>query len=182
MLSILRAHGLDPGYTQRPLSAGTLAGLAAAAPALVVLVVFGWIDALATALPGGLRALAVLACAATMAGGGFLYGLVFRRAANDPVGGWLFGVAFGFLLWMVVPVALLQWLPARPSFVGRPAMGLLVGALVWGAALGGAFPFIHRRMRAGLDRAGATEAAPIGPEAAAVPATFATSRPTEAGK
>ena len=33
MISMVRAHGLDPGPTQRPLSAGLLAGLAGALPA-----------------------------------------------------------------------------------------------------------------------------------------------------
>ena len=40
MLSMLQAHGLDAGPTQRPLLAGAIAGLIAAVPALAVLVGF----------------------------------------------------------------------------------------------------------------------------------------------
>lgn len=178
MISMVRAHGLDPGPTQRPLAAGALAGLAAALPAVAVLEGFGWLQALAHAVGGAAigRVVVALGCAVVLTVAGVLYGLAFGRAANDPLGGWLFGLAFGFLLWMLVPVALLQWLPAaaadgRPVFIGRPAMGLLVGALVWGAGLGAAFPALHRRLRAGLAD-GAPDEAPrarVGPDAAAMP-------------
>jgi hypothetical protein len=170
MLSMVRAHGLDPGPTQRPLAAGLLAGLVASVPALAVWEGFGWLDALAGR--GGTAMLAALVGAAALAVAGGLYGLTFRRAANDPLGGWLFGLGFGFLLWMLVPVVLLQWLPAvsqegRPAFVGRPAMGLLLGALSWGAMLGALFPLLHRRLHGGLE-----DGAPPtggGPDAAAMP-------------
>jgi hypothetical protein len=170
MMGMVRAHGLDPGPTQRPLAAGALAGLVAAAPALAVWEGFGWLDALAGR--GGTAMLVALACAAMLSAVGALYGLVFGRGANDPVGGWLFGLGFGFLLWMLVPVVLLQWLPAvsqegRPAFVGRPAMGLLLGALAWGAMLGALFPLAHRWLRAGLDDGAAPNG--CGPDAAAMP-------------
>ena len=42
--------------------------------------------------------------------GGVFYGWLFQRAANDPRGG-LLGLAFGFVLWMLVPIPLLQWRP-----------------------------------------------------------------------
>ena len=169
MLSMVRAHGLDPGPTQRPLTVGALAGLVAALPAMAVLDGFGWLEALAHSIGGdAIGSLAVaLGCAVVLTMAGTLYGLAFGRGANDPLGGWLFGLAFGFLLWMLVPVALLQWLPVvengRPVFIGRPVMGLLLGSLVWGAGLGAAFPVLHRRLRAGLDDGG------VGPDAAAMP-------------
>src|SRR3954466_7449325 len=62
------------------------------------------------------------------------------------VGGWLFGLAFGFLLWMLGPIPLLQCLPAQPVLSGRPALGLLLGLLLWGFVLGVVFPFVHRRL------------------------------------
>ena len=186
MLGMVRAHGLDPGPTQRPLAAGAISGLLAALPAVAVLDGFDWLGAL-SGLTGLSRAAVGGACVAVLGVAGVAYGLAFRRAANDPVGGWLFGMAFGFLLWMLVPVALLQWLPAssqagRPDFVGRPAMGLLLGALMWGSALGAAFPLVHRRLRAGIDGGEAPRAARLGPEAAAVPNVLVHPPPAEVGQ
>ncbi len=172
MLSVVRAHGLDPGPTQRPLTAGLLAGLAAALPALAILDSFAWLAPLG-ALLGTTPTGAGLLCTAgfTLAGAG--YALVLGRGANDPLGGWLFGLACGFFLWMLVPLPLLYWLPAwsgadRPLLVGRPAVGLLLSALAWGGALGALFPPIHRALRAGIDPE-PPQAARLGPEAAALP-------------
>ena len=178
MRSMLAARGLDPGPQQRPLTTGTLAGLAASLPALAVLDSYHWIATLAEAT-GAMRPSVGVACALLLAAGGWLYGAVFRRAANDPLGGWLFGMAFAFVLWMLVPLPLLQWLPERPVLVGPPAMGLLLGALLWGAGLGAAFPLIHRHLRAGI--AAPTPAKLTGPEAAA-PSDLRERSPAEAGK
>ena len=41
MIRFIRAHGADPGPTQRPLTAGLLTGLAAIVPAGAVFVAFG---------------------------------------------------------------------------------------------------------------------------------------------
>jgi len=172
MLSMMRAHGLDPGPTQRPLTAGLLAGLAAALPALAILDSFAWLEPLAALLGTTPRGAALL-CTAGFTLCGAAYALALGRGANDPLGGWLFGLACGFFLWMLVPLPLLHWLPAwsgtgRPLLVGRPAVGLLLAALAWGSALGALFPPIHRALRAGID----TEppgAARLGPEAAAIP-------------
>ena len=83
--------------------------------------------------------------------GGVLYGSLFQRAANDPRGGWLLGLAFGFVLWMLGPIPLLQWLPDHPVLSGLPAIGLLLGQLLWGLLLGVAFPFVHRRLHTTLN-------------------------------
>jgi len=175
---MLAAHGLDPGPQQRPLTAGTLAGVAAALPALAVLDGYHWIATLAAATGAG-RLTVGAACALLLGAGGWLYGAAFRRAANDPLGGWLFGMAFAFVLWMLVPLPLLQWLPARPVLVGPPAMGLLLGALLWGAALGAGFPLIHRHLRAGI--AAPAPARLTGPEAA-VPPDLRAKSPAEVGR
>lgn len=172
MLAVVRAHGLDPGPTQRPLTAGLLAGLAAALPALAILDSFGWLDTLGTQL-GATPGLTALFCTAGFTLSGAFYALVLGRGANDPVGGWLFGLACGFFLWMLVPLPLLHWLPAwsgtgPPLLVGRPAIGLLLAALAWGGALGALFPPFHRALRAGIDT-DPPEHARLGPEAAAIP-------------
>lgn len=163
MFGMLQAHGLDAGPTQRPLLAGSIAGLVAAAPALAVVVPFGLLDALVRATrTSSLNA--TIAFGILMLLGGVLYGRVFQRAANDVRGGWLFGMAFGFVLWMLGPIPLLQWVPAEPILRGYPAAGLLLGQLVWGLALGITFPFVHRRLHVRLgDLEGADGGA--GPEA-----------------
>src|SRR3712207_1606769 len=82
---------------------------------------------------------------------GILYGWLFQRAANDPRGGWLFGMAFGFVLWMLGPVPLLQWLPDQPILHGYPAAGLLLAQLLWGLVMGVVFPSVHRHLHVSLD-------------------------------
>src|SRR3712207_5994459 len=103
MLSMLQAHGLDAGPTQRPLLTGAVSSLIADVPAAVVFAAFGSPDALGEAA-GMPIAAAGLAYSGMMLLGGLLYGWLFQRAANDPRGGWLFGLAFGFVLWMLGPI------------------------------------------------------------------------------
>jgi hypothetical protein len=166
MLKLLQAHGLDAGPTQRPLLAGASGGVIATAPALVVLVVFQSLNEPARAA-GTSVASAGGAYVGLMLLGGVLYGWLFQRAANDPWGGWLFGLAFGFVVWMLGPIPLLQWLPDEPILRGYPAAGLLLAQLLWGFTLGVVFPPIHRRLHAGLDNQSVSGPGIIGPEAAA---------------
>jgi hypothetical protein len=161
---MLQAHGLDAGPTQRPLLAGAVSAVIADLPAIAVLVPFGSLDALGRA-SGIATVLAGLAYGGTMLLGGVLYGWLFQRAANDPRGGWLFGLAFGFVLWMLGPIPLLQWLPDRPILSGNPALGLLLGQLLWGLVLGAVFPFVHRRLHADLEERQRADGGRIGPEA-----------------
>ena len=162
MLSMLQAHGLDAGPTQRPLLAGAISSLVADVPSAAVFAAFGSLNALGAAFAVPVLASGIV-YAIMMVLGGLLYGWVFQRAANDPRGGWLFGLAFGFVLWMLGPIPLLQWLPGRPLLTGYPAMGVLLGHLLWGLVLGVVFPFVHRRVYAGLDRS--DDKARTGPEA-----------------
>lgn len=165
MLKMLKAHGLDAGPTQRPLFAGAIAGGLAAAPALKVLFWFQALDAPARAADTSVFT-ASLAYAGLMLLGGVLYGSLFQRAANDPRGGWLFGMAFGFVLWMLGPIPLLQWLPDHPILRGYPAVGLLLAQLLWGLALGLVFPLIHRHLHTSLEKRLGSESRSTGPEAA----------------
>jgi hypothetical protein len=150
MLKILLAHGLDAGPTQRPLLAGAAASVVADIPALWVLGAFGSLNALSQAANWPVAA-GALAYVGLMLPGGVLYGWLFQRAANDPRGGWLFGMAYGFVLWMLGPIPLLQWAPEQPILTGYPAVGLLLGELLWGLILGLAFPLVHRPLRVRLD-------------------------------
>ncbi|MDJ0448850.1 hypothetical protein [Methylocystis sp. JR02] len=168
MLEILRAHGLDAGPTQRPLLAGMAASIVADIPALGLLQAFGSLGALAQATHASVI-LPALAYIGLMLLGGVLYGWLFQRAANDPRGGWLFGMAFGFVLWMLGPIPLLQWLPTQPLLTGYPAVGLLLGELLWGLVLGVAFPYVHRPLRPNLSAQLAPPTARTGPQAACDP-------------
>lgn len=166
---MLRAHGLDAGPTQRPLLAGGIAGALADLAGLAVLAPFGSLAALADAIGRSVAVAGTAHCVA-MAMGGVLYGWLFQRAANDRRGGWLFGLAYGFLLWMAVPVPLLQWLPDRPSMTGAPAAGLLLAQLAWGLVLGLAFPRVHRPLQARVDCRSPGAHGRLGPAAAAATA------------
>jgi hypothetical protein len=91
---------------------------------------------------------------------GVLYAAVFKRAANDFHGGWLFGASFGFLLWMVTPVALWQLFTGQPIVVGGAAMGLFGAHVLYGIALGLIFPWIHTLIQSRLNEARVEVAAP----------------------
>ena len=148
-IQYMRAHGNTPGPTQRPILAGAVTGALAEVPAVLLL---WWSGALASAthvlsLPTWM-AVALHFVATIVAGA--IYGRVFSRAANDPQGGWLFGISYGFLLWMIGPVTVLQWTLGRPLAVGVAAQGILGAYLVYGLSLGLLFPWIHKLMQSEL--------------------------------
>ena len=142
MNQFMRAHGHLPGPTQRPVVAGVLTGIVAVGPALSLAWCSGALAATAggIGLSGKLTASVVAALAAVA---GALYGRVFMRAANDRRGGWLFGIGFGFLLWMLVPAALVFWARRAPLATGREGQALFAAHLVFGLVLGVAFPRVH---------------------------------------
>jgi len=149
-IQYMRAHGNTPGPTQRPILAGAITGLIAELPAAAMLWLSG---ALASAtevllLPAWLTL--VLHWAAAIVGGA-IYGRVFSRAANDVQAGWLFGISYGFLIWMVGPVTILQWVLGRPLALGMAAVGVLAAHLIYGLVLGLVFPGIHRQLQTRLD-------------------------------
>jgi hypothetical protein len=166
MLSMLQAHGLDAGPTQRPLMAGAASGLVAAVPALAVMLWFRSLEAPISAT-GTPPFIAVATCCGFLLLGGLLYGRLFQRAASDLRGGWLFGLAFGFILWMLGPIPLLQWLPDEPILRGYPAAGLLLAQLLWGLSLGLTYPIIQRRLQVHLGEL-KSAGGRIGPDAAVV--------------
>jgi hypothetical protein len=145
-MQYMRAHGHRAGPSDCPRLAGGLAGLVAGLPAAGLLTASGALHASARAL--GIDpwfGLALFGLGAAVAG--VLYGQVFQRAADDRSGGWLFGIGFGFLLWMVGPTTLVQWITRRPLATGREAMALLGSYLVYGLALGTLYPWLHARVR-----------------------------------
>ena len=173
MLTMLQAHGLDAGPTQRPLIAGAAAGLVAAVPALAGMLLFRSLDGPARAT-GESPLMVAAAYAGLLVLGGLLYGWLFQRAANDVRGGWLLGLSFGFILWMLGPIPLLQWLPDAPILHGYPAAGLLLAQLLWGLTLGLTYPFVQRRLQIRLGELRA-EVGRIGPDAAVPPRLFRSS-------
>jgi hypothetical protein len=162
MTGFLRAHGYDPGPTQRPVLAGCLSGIVATLPATALLHWFGSLEVEADIL--GLSLGTTLAAGgAAMALAGAAYGRLFQRAANDRRGGWLFGAAFGFLLWTAGAVLILPLASGGIAPAGRAAIGLYLSLVLWGAVMGAAFPHIHRP----LHLAGYRRAHRVGPVAAA---------------
>src|SRR5215216_2853309 len=139
----MRAHGNTPGPTQRPILAGAATGALAEVPAVLML---WWSGALSSATQSlSLSMWITLALHfLIMIVAGAIYGRVFSRAANDPRGGWLFGISYGFLIWMIGPVTILQWTLGQPIALGVAAIGILAAHLIYGLSLGLLFPWIHR--------------------------------------
>lgn len=150
MIRFLRAHGADPGPTQRPLTAGLVTGLAATAPAGGTLIAFG---SFAVAADQVIRLSAPVTAAlliAAFATAGLLYGALFQRAANDRRAGWLLGLAYGFVLWVAAPMVVLPLVSGVAMAAGVPAKGFLITFLFWGLVLGTVFPYVHARLHRGL--------------------------------
>jgi hypothetical protein len=150
-MRFMQAHGQTPGPGQRPRTAGALAGLVAGIAALPILQWSGAVASLAGALSLAAWAVAGLYVGISVLAG-TLYGAVFRRAASDPRGGWLFGISYGFLLWMLGPVAVLQTLLERPLATGLAAIGILGANLISGLVLGLLFRPAHGVIRGRLHR------------------------------
>ncbi len=163
MLSILQAHGLDPGPTQRPQLAGAVSSFIANLPATALVSLLGTLHEVAAAMSAGRPVVLAAFCALNVVTG-IAYGRLFQRAANDKRGAWLFGLAFGFIVWMLVTAPLLQWIPHEPTLVRVPAIGLLLGQLLWGLVLGLAFPFVHAWISPELEASVAHRS--LGPESA----------------
>jgi hypothetical protein len=150
-MPFMRAHGQRPGPGQRPAAAGGLAGGVAGLVTSPVLQLSGAADSvrLALALEGWWMPFLYVSAAALA---GALYGAVFQRAAADRRGGWLFGISYGFLLWMLGPITLLQMLHGRPLATGGAAMGILAAHLASGLLLGLLFRPAHRVVRRSLEQ------------------------------
>ena len=145
-LQYMRAHGNTPGPTQRPFLAGATSGVLAEIPALLMLWWSGALSSVSQSLSLSIYATLALHLLA-MVSAGVVYGRAFSRAANDPRGGWLFGISFGFLIWMVGPVTVLQWWLEGPLALGVAAMGILGAHLIYGLFLGLLFPWIHKLLQ-----------------------------------
>lgn len=164
MRGFLAAHGYNPGPTQRPLTAGAMAGLLATAPAIALLHllgslavearILGW-SVIATIVAGGL----------VMAVAGALYARLLGRAGNDARGGWLFGMAFGFALWAAGAVFILPLFGNGQLPAGSAATGVLLSLVLWGGSLGTLLPFVHRRVHLSIDEPGIADK--LGPSLAA---------------
>ena len=148
-MQYMRAHGNTPGPTQRPILAGAITGLIAEIPAIGMLWWSGALSSVSQSLSLVLWVTLALHLAVMIVAGA-IYGRVFSRAANDVRGGWLFGISYGFLIWMVGPVTVLQWLLDRPVAIGVAAMGILGAHLVYGLVLGLLFPSVHRLLQCEL--------------------------------
>lgn len=159
MISFVRAHGYDPGPTQRPMLAGAITGLLATVPGGLAFVGFGSFHVMVDDVfrLSSLWTAALMLAAFILAG--LLYGAVFQRAANDRRAGWLIGLAYGFVLWIAAPVVTLPVIHRSAMAGGAAAVGFLVAFLVWGLVVGVLFPYVHRPLHANLKvaRAGSSQ-------------------------
>ena len=163
MAGFLRAHGYDPGPTQRPLLAGAISGVLATAPAVGLLYAFGSLRVEARIL--GISELATVGIGwLVMAAAGAAYARLFGRAANDRRGGWLFGMAFGFAIWAGGAVMVLPLVSGGEAPAGETAIGVLVSLIAWGAALGLLVPFVHRPLHQSIEEG--AKLSQVGPSAA----------------
>lgn len=162
MAGFLGAHGYDPGPTQRPALAGVISGVLATLPAIAILYAFGSLEVEATIL-GLSQPLTIGAGLPIMAVAGAVYGRLFGRAANEVRGGWLFAMAFGFALWAAGAVLVIPLASGGLAPAGEAAIGVFLSLVAWGAALGIAYPFVHRPLHEGLE----TAAARMGPQTGA---------------
>jgi hypothetical protein len=165
VIRFVRAHGSDPGPTERPFVAGALSGLLATGPGVLVFVAFGSFQVAADDVMRLPRppAAALMLCAFTLAG--LAYGACFRRAANDKRAGWLLGLAYGFALWIAAPVAVLPLIRGPTMAAGLAATGFFVTFLLWGLIVGVLFPYVHRPLHATLGGEGLRSPKRFGPEA-----------------
>jgi tetrahydromethanopterin S-methyltransferase subunit G len=141
-MQYMRAHGNTPGPTQRPIATGLLSGFVAQIPASLLLFHGGTLERAARFFETNVWSVCAFEAALTTIAG-MLYALVFKRAANDRRGGWLFGAAFGFLLWMLTPVALWQIITAQPVVTGTAAKALFGARIFYGLLLGLIYPRVH---------------------------------------
>lgn len=148
-LQYMRAHGNTPGPTHRPYLTGAISGLFAGAIAIIVKY---WSAALASEATSFRFSLPVALAVDILffAFAGVIYAAAFRRAANDHKGGWLFGSSYGFLIWMLGPVAIWQLAAQTPLATGRAAIGLFCAQILYGTILGGLFPYIHQTVQSKL--------------------------------
>ena len=148
-MQYMRAHGNTAGPTQRPLVAGAICGLLAFVPYEVVLRLSGARSSIAEGFgidlfTSSAISLVIMILAAVA------YAAVFKRAANDRHGGWIFGASYGFLLWMIAPITLLQLIGSRPIAVGTAAIGLFGAHIMFGLTLGIVFPWVHSLIQSRL--------------------------------
>lgn len=165
MARFLKAHGYDPGPTQRPFVAGALAGTLATAPAVGLLLLTGALAVEARIVGASLLGTIAIGVP-VMAMAGAVYARLFGRPANDPRAGWLFGMAYGFALWAAGAVLVLPLVSGGKAAAGTAALGVFLSLVVWGAALGALLPFLQRPLQEKLEaaakrsRTGPTEALP----------------------
>ena len=148
-MRFMQAHGYAPGPAQHPLWTGAVCGMIGEVAIIPLICYTHACASLAKAIGLGFAPTFVLH-GLSMVLAGIIYGALFQRAANDRRGGWLFGISYGFVLWMLGPVTIIQWATGRPVATGIPAMGLIGTQLLYGLVLGISFPWVHRLFQSKL--------------------------------
>jgi hypothetical protein len=146
LMRFMRAHGQTPGPGQRPRTAGAVAGAIGGVVGFSLLQWSGASASLSSRLQLSTWQVPVIYVVIWVLAG-IVYGGVFQRAASDRRGGWLFGISYGFLLWMLGPITLVQALRGSPLATGTGAMGILGANLLSGLALSLCFRPGHALVR-----------------------------------
>jgi hypothetical protein len=141
MNPFILAHGSAAGPLMRPALTGLLAGECSSFILFVVLWRIEWVASL---IPRFGVLPTVLGYMAFGGLSGVMYGLIYRRAANDRQGGWIFGSSTGFIFWMVNPITWWPWFGRKPVFLGLAATQFLASHIVYGLFLGILFPFVQK--------------------------------------
>lgn len=134
----IRAHGAAPGPFMRPRLTGALTGLVAAILTFLAFAPSGIFSSFGVEID-----ISIVLCFAYGLLSGFIYGSIYRRAANDRKGGWIFGASTGFILWMINPAIWFPWLGLDPVLIGRTGLLVMLMHVVHGAALGLLYPWGH---------------------------------------
>jgi hypothetical protein len=164
VIGFFRAHGYDPGPTQRPFTAGAITGLLATCPAAAVFLSFGSFEVAADQVLRLPRPWTAALLLGAFALAGLIYGAMFRRAANDRRAGWILGLSYAFVLWVAAPILVFPLIRGPGMAAGTAAVGFLGAFLVWGLVAGVLFPYVHRPLHAKLAEKRGAAAEQFGPE------------------
>lgn len=149
MNPFIRAHGSSTGPLMRPALNGFISGTASA---LSIYFLFLKLQILQDFLSHFGPLITFTGYLTFGAMTGILYGLIYRRSANDIRGGWIFGASTGFIFWMINPVIWWPWVGQGPILKGHEALIFMTSHILYGFLLGLFFPLFHRWTSIPLER------------------------------
>ena len=139
----MRAHGNSVQRGYRAWQSAAVAGFLAGWPALLLAWRTNGLAALVALMHLSLISMSLVGMG-VMVLAGAAYGFMFPRAGADLAGCWLFGLAYGFLIWLIFPGALMPLVVGHPVAVGVAAAGLMFACLAYGLFVGILYPLVLR--------------------------------------